>query len=178
MRKFIAAACAALLACAMMAGAALAGSGARSGSTTASGLDKESLKTSMEGDLFEVAGGKLALHKTHNKSVENLARTLIKDHTKSYQDTAAVARTLGVKPETSPAPSQVWELQTVAKVSGSTFDRWYASLEIYDHKQDIQETTDEVDMGSNPAVIANAKQDLPMLKKHLRMSQSAYKSIK
>jgi putative membrane protein len=176
MRKMLAGASAALLTCAVMAGAASAAS--PSSSKTTSGLDRASLKTSMEGDLFEIAGGKLALHKTHSRAVANLGRRLIKDHTKSYRDTVKVAEQLGVPVETSPSPSEVWELKTLAKVSGTTFDRWYTSLEVYDHTQDIEETTDEIKDGSNAAVIADAKQDLPMLKMHLHLSESAYRAVK
>ena len=37
---------------------------------------------------------------------------------------------------------------------------------------------DEIQDGSNQAVIANARQDLPMLKMHLRLSEAAYRSVK
>lgn len=182
MHKMLAAVCAAALSCALLTTGAFAASGSGSSpsstTTAASGLDKESLMTSQEGDLFEIIGGKLALKKTHDKHVANLARTLIKDHTKSYKDAVALARKVGADVEKSPTPSEQWELLTLAKVSGTTFDRWYASLEVYDHKQDIQETTDEITMGSNSDVIANARQDLPVLRKHLRMSESALKTIK
>jgi putative membrane protein len=172
----------ATLAVALVAGAVMvAGAGAasrNSTSTTVSGLDKMSLQTSMEGDLFEIAGGKLALKKSHTAAVDALAKRLIRDHTKSYLDAARIAKKLGVKIEKTPTPSETWELLTLAKVSGSTFDRWYTSLEVYDHVQDIQETTDEIQDGTNAAVVSDAKQDLPMLKMHLKLSKAALKAVK
>jgi putative membrane protein len=162
----------------MVAGAGAASRRAASAQAPVSGLDKTSLQTSMEGDLFEIAGGKLALTKSHTSAVDTLAKRLIKDHTKSYIDAVKVARSLGVKVEKTPTPTGTWELLTVAKVSGATFDRWYTSLEVYDHVQDIQETTDEVRDGTNAAVVANAKQDLPMLKMHLKLSKAALKAVK
>jgi putative membrane protein len=177
MTRMIAAIAAALVTAAILVASAGASSG-RSSSTTVSGLDKMSLQTSMEGDLFEIAGGKIALKKSHTPAVDALAKRLIKDHTKSYLDAAKVAKAVGVKIEKTPTPSEVWELLTVSKVSGSTFDRWYTSLEVYDHVQDIQETSDEIKDGSNAAVVSDAKQDLPMLKMHLKLSKAALRAVK
>lgn len=182
MRRTIGAACAALLSCAAMAGAALATTGgaraARTAAPTVSGLDRESLMTAMEGDRFEIVGGRLALRKTHNRAVDHLARTLISDHTKSYRDAVAVARKVGVPVERSPSPTEKWQLKTLARVvHGKTFNRWYTSLEIADHRQDIQETKAEIRNGTNRAVVADAKSDLPVLKKHLRIARRAHRSV-
>lgn len=180
MRRTIAAVAAALVACAVtVTGAGAASrSHATGGQATVSGLDKSSLQTSMEGDLFEITGGKIALKKSHTPAVDALAKRLIKDHTKSYIDAAKVAKQVGVKVEKTPTPSETWELLTIAKVSGKTFDTWYTSLEVYDHVQDIQETTDEIRDGTNAAVVADAKHDLPMLKMHLKLSKAALKAVK
>lgn len=180
MRKTFTAASVAMLTCAIAAGSAVAAprSAVRSKQASVSGMDRESLMTSMEGDLFEIRGGKQALRVSHTKAVDALATRLVKDHTKSYGDSLKLARKFGIKVETSPSPSETWELQTLAKVRGATFDRWYTSLEVLDHEQDIQETSDEIAMGTNSAVVANARQDLPMLKMHLKLSRAAYAAVK
>jgi putative membrane protein len=178
MRRTIAALGAVIFACAIMVSGAGAAARHTSTATPASGQDKTYLMTSMEGDLFEIIGGKLALKKSHTPAVDALAKRLIKDHTKSYEDVVKVARKLGVKVEKTPSPSEMWELLTVAKVSGSTFDQWYTSLEVYDHVQDIQETADEIKDGSNADVISDAKQDLPVLKMHLKLAKAALRAVK
>ena len=177
MTRMIAAVAAALVTAAVLVASAGASSG-RSSSTTVSGLDEMSLQTSMQGDLFEIAGGKLALKKSHTRAVDALAKRLIKDHTKSYLEAAKVAKTLGITIEKTPTPTQTWQLLTLAKVSGRTFDQWYTSLEVYDHTQDIQETAGEIRDGSNPQVVGTAKQDLPMLKMHLKLSKAALRAVK
>jgi putative membrane protein len=176
MKRVIAAISAVLVTGAVLV--ASAGASAPRTSTTVSGLDKTSLQTSMEGDLFEITGGVLALKKSHTPAVDALAKRLIKDHTKSYRDAARIAKGLGVKVEKTPTPSETWELLTLAKVSGTTFDQWYTSLEVYDHVQDIQETTDEIQDGTNASVVSDAKQDLPMLKMHLKLSKAALRAVK
>jgi putative membrane protein len=163
-------------ACALVVGVPLAS--ARSHHSQVSGLDKQWLKTSMQGDIFEVRGGKLAEAKSNNPAVIKLAKTLVSDHTKSYKDVAKLARKLGVEVPKSPTPSEVWELKVVASLKGKAFDRWYSSLEAYDHVQDIQETTDEVKDGSNSDVRSDAKTEIPMLKMHLRLAEEAVNASK
>jgi putative membrane protein len=177
MKRILAISAIALVTGAIIVASATAAS-PHSTSTTVSGLDEMSLQTSMEGDLFEIAGGKLALKKSHTAAVDALAKRLIKDHTKSYLDAAKVAKALGIKIEKTPTPSETWELLTLAKVSGTTFDQWYTSLEVYDHTQDIQETADEIKDGTNAQVVSDAKQDLPMLKMHLKLSKAALRAVK
>jgi putative membrane protein len=165
-----------LCACLLVGGAIASVAGARahvSRSTKASGLDKEYLKTSMEGDLFEIIGGQLAKAKSHNSMVRKLAARLITDHTKSFNDAKKIAVRLGLAIPKDPTPSQQWELKVLGTMSGRTFNHWYSSLEVYDHHQDIQETTDEIQDGSNQAVRDDAKTELPTLKQHLKLSEAA-----
>jgi putative membrane protein len=138
-----------------------------------SGLDKEYLKTSMQGDIFEIIGGKLARTKSHNHAVLVMANRLISDHTKSLRDAAKLARRLGVEVPESPTPSEVWELRVVGALGGSSSNYWYSRLEVYDHLQDIDETTTEIKDGSNSDVRAEAKTDLPVLQLHLKLARIA-----
>ena len=71
-----------------------------------------------------------------------------------------------------------WELKVVSAFASNGFNRWYSDLEFLDHQQDIQETKDEISMGSNADVKKLASDDLPMLKTHLKMPQTALKSAK
>ena len=141
-----------------------------------SAWDEEWLKMSIEGDTFEIRGGKLALQKATTPEVKTLAETLIKDHTKSLADAVKVAKKLGIEVPDSPSPSQQWELRVVATFSGKDFDRWYSDLEVQDHIQDIQEAKDEVDKGCNKDVRQLAKDDIPVLEKHLELAKAALKA--
>jgi putative membrane protein len=140
------------------------------------GQDQTYLKTSIQGDRFEIDGGKMALQKTSNPKVRTLAQTLIKDHTKSLKDARKLARRLGVSVPATPSPSQQWELATAAGFSGNAFDRSWSDLEILDHKQDISEARDEVKTGCNLAVRQGARKEIPTLKTHLKLSREAFAS--
>jgi putative membrane protein len=147
--------------------------GAVSAASSAPPYDEQFLKTSVQGDIFEIQGGKMAQRRSHSSQVTTLAKRLIKDHAKSLNDAKAVAQKLGIQLELQPMPSMQWELKAVASMSGKKFDHWYSTLEVYDHQQDIKETEDEIANGQNAEIQKLAKQDLPVLQKHLKLARQA-----
>jgi putative membrane protein len=138
-----------------------------------SGLDEQFVTTSIQGDLFEVLGGKQALAKSQNPKVRALATRLVKDHGKSLAESVVLAKRLGVNVPKSPTPSMRWELRMVGTLSGAAYDHWYADLEAQDHVQDISEASDEVSKGSNASVRQSARKELPVLRAHLKLSRAA-----
>jgi putative membrane protein len=136
-------------------------------------MDTEYLKESMEGDLFEIEGGKIALRMSSNAAVRNLASALISDHQKSYADAVDLAHRFGVPVQTDPSPSEQWELQAIQQFSGAQFNHQYALLEVYDHMQDIDLATHEAADGCASSVRENARNELPMLERHLAHSKRA-----
>jgi putative membrane protein len=142
-----------------------------------SAWDEQWLMMSIEGDLFEIQGGKIAKHKTSNEKVRNLAETLIRDHTKSLKESTELARKLGIEVPDEPSPTQQWELRVVSQFKGKEFDRWYSDLEVQDHIQDIQEARDEVEKGCNPEIRKDARDEIPVLQKHLRLAREALASV-
>src|SRR5215213_10684969 len=75
-----------------------------------SAWDEEWLKMSIEGDLFEIQGGKIAQDKGTTQKVRELGATLVRDHTKSLEDAVEVAEDLGIEVPSEPSPTQQWEL--------------------------------------------------------------------
>jgi putative membrane protein len=149
---------------------------AANGAKRYSAQDKTWLQTSIQGDRFEITGGRLALRKSHSKAVRQLAARLVTDHTKSLGEAVAVAHKLKIKVPKSPSPSQQWELRVVGTFKGRTFNRWYSLLEVQDHKQDIMETSDENSEGTNPQIRKLAKDDLPVLRQHLTLARTALRA--
>jgi putative membrane protein len=138
-----------------------------------SAQDKNWLTTSIQGDLFEIMGGKMALQKSDEGPVRALGQRLISDHSKSLKDAAKIARSLGIKVPTEPTPSEQWELKNVSALSGEQFDWWWSTLELYDHSQDLEETHMETASGTNPMIRDEARKDIPMLTMHAKMSKRA-----
>jgi putative membrane protein len=141
-----------------------------------SGLDQEWLKSSAQGDIFEIRGGHMALAKSQNTAVRQLAQRLITDHSKSLSDARRLAAQFGIQLKLEPTQSQQWELWELNELSGNQFDHDYSQLEVQDHMQDIEETTSEVQEGSNPQIRHDARQEIPVLQLHLHLSRVALRS--
>ena len=140
-------------------------------------LDEYMLQSSIQGDRFEIAGGKVAQSKGASTAVRALGARLAKDHAKSLSDAVKVARQLGISVPKTPTPTQEWQLQVVGGASGQGFDSAYANLEVQDHKQDIEDTKTEISKGANASVRKLARTDLPVLRTHLKLSQAALKTV-
>jgi putative membrane protein len=165
---FIAAACAVV--------AALPAFASGPNRASVSGLDSSWLRTSIEGNRFEIAGGKLAQEKGQNAAVKALGARLVKDHSKSLAAAVKTAKRLHIEVPKTPSPPMEWELSIVSTMSGAAFDQWYARLEVADHKQDIDETKNELAVGLNAQVKKLARTDLPKLREHLKLSRAAAKA--
>jgi predicted outer membrane protein len=147
--------------------------GAARAASRYSPLDEELLQSSIKGDRFEIAGGKIGEAKAVTPAVRALSVRLVKDHTKSLREAITVAHKLGIDVPPAPSTTEEWELKTIAPMAGDAFDAAYAYLEVQDHKQDIEETNMEIEHGLNPRVRKLARTDLPVLRTHLRLSAQA-----
>jgi predicted outer membrane protein len=134
--------------------------------------DENWLQTSISGDRFEIAGGKIALSRATNAQTKALARRLITDHTKSLHDAMELAMRWGMKPPPAATPSEQWELNRLKNMPRAQFDVQYAALEVKDHQQDIEETGFEARDGQAWEVRQEALKDLPVLNMHLKMSKA------
>jgi putative membrane protein len=146
------------------------------GDNGVSAWDEEWLMMSIEGDRFEIAGGKIAQDKGRTEEVRNLGKTLVKDHSASLQEAIGLAEKYGIDVPDEPSPTQQWQLRVVKTFSGCKFDKWYSDLEVQDHVQDIQEAKDEVELGCNEEIRDDAKDEIPVLEYHLQLAQEALKS--
>jgi putative membrane protein len=137
-------------------------------------LDEEILRSSIQGDRFEIVGGKIAETHAGSARVQHLGTRLVKDHTKSLREAVALAKRLGISVPSTPSTSEEWELGMVSSLSGNAFDVAYSRLEVQDHKMDIEEVHTELQGGSNAEIRALERKDLPVLRYHLHLSKLAW----
>jgi putative membrane protein len=154
-------------------GLALAPAAARAAAVY-SPLDEEILRASIQGDRFEIAGGRIAETHAGSVRVQHLGARLVKDHKKSLREAVVLAKRLGISVPSDPSTTEEWELAIVSGLSGNAFDVAYSRLEIQDHKQDIEEVHTELQGGSNAQVLALERKDLPTLRYHLHLSKLAW----
>jgi predicted outer membrane protein len=149
----------------------------RCGGNRTSGQDREWLKSSIEGDHFEITGGRLAQQRGVDPMTKALGARLERDHTKSLADAVALASALGIKPPTAMSDKQREELSQVSEQRGLHFDDAYAELEVQDHKMDIHEAQNEWENGCNQMVRDEANTELPVLRQHLQLSDQTSRHI-
>ncbi len=146
--------------------------------SSVSPFDENYLQTAIQGDRFEVIGGRLAKRRGHSVAVRALGARLLKDHKQSLKDAIDLANKLDIDVPKKPTPLMQWELRAVRHFHGRAFDRWYTDLEVQDHKQDIKEASDETSKGSDPELKKSAADELPTLREHLKLSRAARKSVR
>jgi putative membrane protein len=133
--------------------------------------DKDWIFTAASGNLTEVTVGQLAMERSTNQDVKRFAQRLMDDHGAAYEDSVAVARTLGVDPPTGPAEDEHKQLvANLAGRSGSAFDQFFARAMEMDHRTDVQEYEMAQSEQSRPVGRYAAKW-LPGLREHLMMAE-------
>jgi len=89
--------------------------------------------------VIDVAAGKQALAKSHNKTVRAFAQEMVRDHTAVNDKALALVKKLKVTPQDNPTSQALnkgakAELAKLAKLNGAAFDRAYIDNEVAYHK--------------------------------------------
>lgn len=123
---------------------------------------------------FEIQSSQLALQMSTNPGVQNLANTIIADHTAMGQQMMAAATSAGLTPP-PPAllpPQQAMLDQLRSAGMGASFDMAYQQAQISAHQQAIQLMQNYATSGDVPALQTVASGAIPVMQKHLAMAQA------
>jgi len=88
---------------------------------------------------LDIAAGKQALAKSHNKAVRDFAQEMVRDHTAVNDKALALVKKLKVTPADNPTSQGLTkaaeaERAKLAKMSGAAFDKEYVNNEVAYHK--------------------------------------------
>jgi len=88
---------------------------------------------------IDIAAGKQALAKTHNKAVRSFAQEMVRDHAAVNDKALALVKKLHVTPQDNPTSESLTkaaaaEHAKLGKLSGAAFDREYIDNEVAFHK--------------------------------------------
>ena len=88
---------------------------------------------------IDVAAGKQALAKSHNKAVRAFAEEMVRDHDAVNVKALALVKKLGVTPQDNPTSQSLSkqaasELTTLSRLNGAAFDRAYVKNEVAYHR--------------------------------------------
>src|SRR5699024_837077 len=101
--------------------------------------DPEIASVAVTANQIDVNYGKLALKKSHNKTVKKFAQTMVDDHTTIISEAAALAKKLGVTPKTNAVTKSLLKGETkttkmLKSKKGKDFDKAYINNEVSYHE--------------------------------------------
>ena len=108
----------------------------------ASAKDKPSetfLKKAIEGNFAEVSMGDLAQKNGQSEDVKSYGKMLSTDHAAANQKAMDAAKGMGMNPPTGPNAKQKADYDKMSKMSGTAFDKMFATHMVADHRKDIAE---------------------------------------
>ena len=134
--------------------------------------------------VLDVAAGKQALAKSHNKAVRGFAEEMVRDHTAVNDKALALVKKLKVTPEDNATSKGLTkaadaEREKLAKLSGAAFDREYLSNEVAYHKtvNGALETT-LIPSAKNGELKSLLEAGLTLFKEHQAHAEQLAKELK
>ena len=148
-------------------------SSAKSGSS-----DSQFLIKAAQGNMAEVALGKLALQNAQSDDVKKFGQRMVDDHTKAEQDLEGVASKNNWTLPSDVNAMQKGEQQRMEKLKGAEFDRAYMQMMVKDHVKDVVEFRKEANSTmANSDLRDYAKRTYPVLDDHLTNAKAVNDSL-
>jgi putative membrane protein len=139
--------------------------------------DTMSLVSTAQGSKLEVVLGAIAQTHSSNPDVQAFGLRMVKDHSRQHKQIVDLAAKKGVPVPNTPSQDQQKEINELSQYYGDQFDKEYMSYEVWDHKHDIKDGTEEVRKGYDPDVKNAARVWLPVLVSHLENAERVAKSV-
>jgi putative membrane protein len=115
----------------------------------------------------------LALDKSKNDRIRQLAQRIIDDHTKLGDELKATLQQANIPlPNVQLNPNDQAQLNKLKKLNGAAFDRAFAAGQFQDHMQAMRLVETYSKIGTNEPLKQLASQALPVLQGHLKMVEA------
>jgi len=143
-------------------------------------VDGDDSRFAMEaanGNLAEIAMGKLAITRGRSKQIKNFGAMMVKDHTKANNKLTTIAKAKNIN---LPVAADNIEQQIIAilsKKSGSDFDEAYMNMMIADDEMYVKLFGDESKKLQDPDLKAYAVKAQPILQNHLDAIDAIHDSM-
>ena len=145
---------------------------------TVSRTDAAFMRGNAHTDLAEITIGGIALDRSADNAVRELATVTVSDHTSALAQLSTVASDTGVRLPDQPNTSQRKVAARLASAATDAFDLAYLQVQIVGHEKSIAATRHEIAAGTDPEVIAFAKGYLPVAQMHLKMARHALRGLR
>lgn len=135
-------------------------------------MDQHFLADAAAGGAYEVQSSRLALQKSNDTNLKQIANQMINDHTAANDKITLLARDKNMVIKTVPNDAQTAMINTLQSKQGSDFDREYLRQQKTAHEDTIAKFEAEARDGSGDAQKL-AADTLPTLRSHLQMIDGA-----
>lgn len=133
--------------------------------------DSRFLKDAAIGAMTEVQLGQTAQQQGSDEAVKQFGQRMVTDHGKELDQIKSLAQSKGVDLPMELDKKHKKLADKMAKLSGSDFDKIYASDMLKDHEKDLSDFQKEADKATDPDVKAFAAKTVPTLQEHLSLAQ-------
>jgi len=133
---------------------------------------------------IDVAAGKQALAKSHNKAVRSFAQEMVRDHSAVNAKALALVKKLHVTPQDNPTSEALTKAATAERdklshLSGAAFDRAYVDNEVAFHKTvDGALESTLIPSAKNAQLKSLLETGLALFREHLAHAEHVAKALK
>jgi putative membrane protein len=137
--------------------------------------DEHFVADAAQTNIAEVNAGHLAVQKGTSPAIKQLGQTLITDHTRAEDQLQQIAQQKGLQLPDTPNQEQQAMAKRLsrAKQGRAGFDTAFAKDMVEGHQKAVSEFKQEAQTTKDPALRSYAENTLPVLQKHLQMSEVA-----
>jgi putative membrane protein len=138
---------------------------------------KEFLEDAAQANQMEISLGDIALEKSQNKDVRDLAQMLRTDHQMNFTQLQPLARSHGVELDSALSFLNQHTVNHLQKASDADFDKEYTTAMIKDHVVCIKSFDKAVADIQEQDVRQYAQNTLPTLRGHLMKAEKAARAV-
>ena len=132
-------------------------------------MDKTFATKAAQGGIFEVKSSEIALTKTHNMRVMNVAKRMVKEHSAANAELKTAAQDAKVSIPTQTDPMHAAIIAKLSGLSGAAFDKAYMGSQETAHTDTVKLFEKEIAMGKSANFTAFASKNLPEIEDHTKM---------
>jgi len=142
---------------------------AQTAGEVASPIDRQFAAEAAGSNMFEITSSQMALQKSRDPAVRNMARWMIQSHTLAGRKLQAAARDLDDEGGAVPAvtPSMESMLSELSTLDGAAFDKAYVTDQVASHQLTAQKLDDYRQAGSYGPLLSWDAKTTPEVNAHL-----------
>jgi putative membrane protein len=151
--------------------ATYAQSGSREPPLVANAADSQFMTRAAADSMAEIHMGQMALEKSADAKVKQLAQRIVADHTDAYGKLRALAQAKQVALPAAATDEARRSADAMTNLDAKKFDKEWTAAMVKDHQKAVELFTAEIRKTQDPEVRAFAEKTLPTLKTHLELAQ-------